>query len=77
MKIGRKIPSTAAHWLHPAVGGARPAEGEQGDQKIGGKFAQILDKVAKTVAKLKYAKTSSLRLDLKVKKHLHQPLLNS
>jgi hypothetical protein len=25
----------------------------QGDQKMGGKFAQILDKVAKTVAKQK------------------------
>jgi hypothetical protein len=31
-----------------------------------GKFTQILDKVAKTVAKQKNAKTSSWRLNLKV-----------
>ncbi len=40
----------------------------QGDQKIGGKVTQFLDKIAKTVAKPnKNAKTSSPKLDLKVK----------
>jgi hypothetical protein len=31
----------------------------QGDQKIGEKFAQILEKVATTIAKAKSAKTST------------------
>jgi hypothetical protein len=34
--------------------------------KIGGKFAQSFDKVAKTVAKPKNAKTSSSKLNLKL-----------
>jgi hypothetical protein len=40
---------------------------EQGNQKIGKKFAQVLEKVAKTVAKPKIAKTSTSNLYLKVK----------
>jgi hypothetical protein len=39
---------------------------EQGDQKIGIEFAQILDKVAKTVAKSENAKISSSKLNLDV-----------
>jgi hypothetical protein len=47
------------HGLHAA---------SQGDQKIGGKIAQFQDKIAKTVSKPnKNAKTSSPKLDLKVK----------
>ncbi len=42
---------------------------KQGDQKIGGKITQFLDKVAKTVAEpKKNAKTSSSKLNLKVKR---------
>jgi hypothetical protein len=40
--------------------------GNQGDQKIGGKFAQFLDEVAKTVAKPKKCQNIS-KLNLKVK----------
>jgi hypothetical protein len=36
----------------------------QGDQKIGKKFAQILEKVAKTVAKPKETKIISSKLNL-------------
>jgi hypothetical protein len=39
---------------------------DQGDQKIGEKFAQIFDKVAKTVATPKNAKTPAPKLNLKV-----------
>ena len=39
----------------------------QGDQKIGGKFAQFLDEVAKTVAKPKKCQNISSKLNLKVK----------
>ncbi len=41
----------------------------QGDQKIGGKIGQILDKVAKTVAKLKNAIFLVAKFDNT--KHLH------
>jgi hypothetical protein len=44
----------------------------QGDQKIGGKIAQVLKKVAQTVAKLKNAKMSSSKFNLKIQKHLYQ-----
>jgi hypothetical protein len=39
---------------------------DQGDQKIGKKIAQILEKVAKTIAKLKNAKVFSSKLNWKV-----------
>jgi hypothetical protein len=57
-------------WPHSIIGklldDPEKVAGDQGDQKIGGNFAQIMDKVAKIVAKPKNAKTSSSRLNLKV-----------
>jgi len=38
----------------------------QGDQKIGKKFTQVLEKVAQTVAKPKIAKISTSKLNLKI-----------
>jgi hypothetical protein len=55
--------------LHWALG--------QGDQKIGKKIAQILGKVAKTIAKLKNAKVFSSKLNWKVQNVFINPLLNS
>jgi hypothetical protein len=59
-----------ASWLS----GLRKGVGLQGDQTMGKKFAQSLEKVAKTVAKQKNAKITSLKLNVKVQniniKHL-------
>ncbi len=47
----------------------------QGDQKIGAKFTQILDKVAKTVAKPK--KWQNIYFEAKFEsKDIHQTFLN-
>jgi hypothetical protein len=46
---------------------------EQGDQMIGIKFAQNLDKVAKTVAKPENAKMSSSKLNLNVQQSTFNP----
>ncbi len=51
--------------------------GCQGDQIIGGKFAQIFDKVAKTVAQLKKCQNLFFEAKFESTKHLHQTLLNS
>ncbi len=52
-------------------------QSEQGDQKIGKTFAQIKEKVAKTVGKPKNAKSSSSKLNLTVQNIYIKPLLNS
>ncbi len=48
----------------------------QGDQKIGKKFTQILEKVAKTVAKQKNAEMYTSKLNLEVQNIYIKPLLN-
>jgi len=45
-----------SHWQGPPILFVRNVSDEQGDQKIGGKIAQILNKVAKTVGKPKMLK---------------------
>ncbi len=50
--------------------------GDQGDQKIGGKFAQFLDKVAKTVAKPKKMPKHFFKAKCE-SKDLHPTFLNS
>jgi hypothetical protein len=50
---------------------------EQGDQKIGGKFGPIFEKVAKTVAKPKKCQNIFFKAKFESTKHLHQTLLNS
>jgi hypothetical protein len=48
----------------------------QGDQKIGKKFTQILEKVAKTVAKQTNAEMSTSKLNLEVQNIYIKPLSN-
>jgi hypothetical protein len=48
----------------------------QGDQKIGGKFAQFFDKVAKTVAKPNKCQNIFFKAKFE-SKDLHQTFLNS
>ncbi len=47
---------------------------QQGDQKIGEKIAQILEKIAKKVAKPKISKISTPKLNLKVHNNYIKPL---